>query len=78
MFDTSIEGKFQKTVTRTPLHLDSWTTCEEAEILYPSKLSLKYLQCIYVKDIESKHLVNSQLVALGIKHDVIVCPEKFE
>jgi len=78
MFDNSIEGKFQRTVTRTPHHLNSWTTCEQAEVLYPGKLPLKYLQCIYVKDIESKHLVNSQLAALGIKHEVIICPEKFE
>ncbi|OUS32024.1 hypothetical protein A9Q98_02405 [Thalassotalea sp. 42_200_T64] len=78
MFNNSIEGKFQKTISRTIEHKESWTTCEQAEILYPGKLSLDYLQSIYVKDIQSKHIVKSQLAALNLKHDVVVCPAKFK
>jgi hypothetical protein len=78
MFNDSIEGKFQRMVTRTANHKQSWTTCEQAEILYPGRLSLDYLQCIYVKDKESKYIVKAQLTALNLRRDVIVCPAKFE
>lgn len=77
MFSDSIEGKFQKTFTRTPTHQKSWTTCEQAEILYPNKLDIKYIQKIYVENDLEKFSVCAQLYSMNKKIEVIVKPEIF-
>lgn len=35
-------------VKRDPQILDSWTTCHQAEVLYPQSLSISYLMQVYV------------------------------
>ncbi len=77
MFAPSIEGKFQKTFNRTSTHLSSWTTCEQAEILYPNSVPLRYLQKIYVRDVGSRRAVMAQLMALDKTFEVCIAPEKF-
>lgn len=77
MFAAQIVGKFQKQLSRSFEHLPFWTTCEQAEVLYPGILSLKYLKKIYVRDKTTKHSVSAQLGALGKSYEVCISPEKF-
>ncbi|AZP43924.1 DUF4433 domain-containing protein [Rahnella aquatilis] len=77
MFCDPIEGKFQKKIYRGPFHLSSWTTCEQAEILYPGRLALKHLIKVYVENFEDKSSIMAQLAALGLVLDVEICPNKF-
>jgi hypothetical protein len=78
MFAPSIEGYYQNMIVRKPTHLSSWTTCEQAEILYPNRLSLSYLQRIYVQDTMTKSAVMAQLAAVDKTFEVHVAPEKFK
>jgi hypothetical protein len=78
MFLASIEGKYQKIISRTLQHLSSWTTCEQAEILYPEGCPISYLLKIYVKNEDEKHSVKGILAALSKDCDVYVAPEKFK
>ncbi|EGQ8480538.1 DarT ssDNA thymidine ADP-ribosyltransferase family protein [Vibrio parahaemolyticus] len=77
MFANPIEGKFQKSFYRTPFHLPSWTTCEQAEVLYPGRLSLDCLIKVYVSSFEDKSSIMAQLAVLGLTLDVEVSPDKF-
>lgn len=77
MFNDSIEGKFQKRIIRTPSHLPSWTTCEQAEVLYPGRLDLNHLVKVYVSCYEDKASIMGQLAVLDLVLDVEVCPNKF-
>ncbi|NNN80889.1 DarT ssDNA thymidine ADP-ribosyltransferase family protein [Vibrio sp. 11-4(1)] len=79
MFADPVEGFYQNLFYRNEEHKDSWTTCEQAEVLYPDSLALDYLNHIYVKDEISKHGVKAQMSALNYKElSVIVAPEKFK
>lgn len=77
LFANPVEGLYQKLFYRNEGHKDSWTTCEQAEVLYPNILGLEYLNHVYVKDEASKHAVKAQMSALNRKLNVIVAPEKF-
>ncbi|MEZ2583097.1 MULTISPECIES: DarT ssDNA thymidine ADP-ribosyltransferase family protein [Enterobacteriaceae] len=77
MFRNSIIGKFQREIFRGPSHLTSWTTCEQAEILYPGRLTLEHLTKVYVSNFEDKASIMAQLAVLGLVLDVEVCPNKF-
>ncbi|KIF52740.1 DarT ssDNA thymidine ADP-ribosyltransferase family protein [Vibrio owensii] len=57
-----------------------WTTCQEAEVLYPKRLPLEYLQCIYVEDEETSDQVLTTLELLTERSDfnVIINPDKFK
>lgn len=77
MFASVIEGKFQASIARTSKHLPSWTTCEQAEVLYPGTCSTRYLMNIYVKNDSEKHIVKAMLAALEKNIDVVVKPEMF-
>lgn len=53
-------------------------TCEQAEVLYPEKLSLDYLNTVYVEE------VNQQDIVVGLLNDfnydgveVVLQPEKY-
>lgn len=78
MFASSIEGKRQKIFSRTEQHHSSWTTCEEAEVLYPDFLTLDFLLKIYVPDIDVKRIVIAQLSAFNADFEICVAPEKFK
>ncbi len=78
MFAPSIEGKFQKKFCRTTQHMPSWTTCEEAEVLFPEFLTLDYLQKIYVPNLDVKRIVIAQLSAFNSIYEICVAPEKFK
>lgn len=77
MFSNPITGKYQKKIYRGSSHIPSWTTCEQAEVLYPGKLSLTHLKKIYVSNFEDKASVMAQLTMLDLALNVEVCPNKF-
>lgn len=77
MFNDPVEGLRQKMFPRTRLHKDSWTTCEQAEILYPNELSLSYLNKIYVHSESDKHSVCAQMRLFNFSVPVEVSPNTF-
>ncbi|WP_033569611.1 DarT ssDNA thymidine ADP-ribosyltransferase family protein [Dickeya undicola] len=77
MFRNPIVGKYQREIFRGPSHLPSWTTCEQAEVLYPGRLALERLAKVYVSNFEDKASIMAQLAVLGLVLDVEVCPNKF-
>ncbi|SBS62864.1 DarT ssDNA thymidine ADP-ribosyltransferase family protein [Vibrio atlanticus] len=61
LFDTQVVGKRGRTKGREASLPKSWTTCEEAEVLYPNDIALKYLTKLYVRDENTFALVNAAL-----------------
>ncbi|MCE3026713.1 DarT ssDNA thymidine ADP-ribosyltransferase family protein [Salinicola sp. DM10] len=58
-----------------PLNLP---TCEQAEVLYPSKVSISYLRRIYVKEEEHCDLARGWLLEFGLPSvEVVISTEKF-
>lgn len=77
MFNNPIEGKFQAKFFRGDKHLSSWTTCEQAEVLYPEGLSLDYLNKIYVLNEDSKSCVKAQMSLYNKSIETVVEPSVF-
>ncbi|QBX36298.1 DUF4433 domain-containing protein [Brevundimonas sp. S30B] len=58
---------------------DHLTTCQQAEVLYPSRLSLASLRRIYVSEDEQSDMVKSMLRMLDRTDvEVVIRPKKFE
>ncbi|HDU4082764.1 TPA: DUF4433 domain-containing protein [Klebsiella aerogenes] len=54
------------------------TTCEQAEVLYPNPLDMKFLRSVYVQDQEQAASIHGTLRSFGFHSvNVIICPEKF-
>ncbi|WP_370557770.1 DarT ssDNA thymidine ADP-ribosyltransferase family protein [Edwardsiella tarda] len=54
------------------------TTCEQAEVLYPSTLDMKFLNRVYVTNEDQAASIYGTLRSLGFSNiDVIIKPEKF-
>jgi hypothetical protein len=79
-FADSVVSKGYKRVTRPDDFPTHWTTCQEAEVLYPKSLSLDLLQCIYVEDDETYDQVSTTLELLTGRSDyeVVINPDKFK
>jgi ssDNA thymidine ADP-ribosyltransferase DarT-like protein len=57
---------------------ENFTTCGQAEVLYPGELSVKHLRHIYVVRDEDADEVHAQLAMIGFQGvDVIVTADKF-
>jgi hypothetical protein len=57
---------------------DSFTTCGQAEVLYPSELPMKHLRRIYTVRDEDADEVHAQLSGIGFREvEVLVEPDKF-
>jgi hypothetical protein len=72
MFATEVEGLYQKVLQRTSDMPASWTTDDQAEVLYPAELSTSYLRDVYTATHEHADIVASQydmLVARGDASD---------
>jgi hypothetical protein len=61
MFNLTVLSKHGQPVERNSLTPSNLTTCEEAEVLYPKAIDLKYLNKLYVKDEETYVLVQAAL-----------------
>ena len=77
MFKDPIEGKFQQNIFRGDSHLPSWTTCEQAEVLYPDGLPFEYLNRIYVCNEETKPCVSAQMMLYNHSIEIVVAPGVF-
>ncbi|HIF9097324.1 TPA: DarT ssDNA thymidine ADP-ribosyltransferase family protein [Photobacterium damselae] len=79
-FADVVTSKNYKNIVRPGAFPRHWTTCQEAEVLYPKKLSLEFLQCIYVDDEETSDQVLTTIELLMGRSDfnVIINPDKFK
>ncbi|MCV4343460.1 DUF4433 domain-containing protein [Pseudomonas capsici] len=54
------------------------TTCEQAEVLYPGEVPIRYLKAIYVREGDHSDQVKAWLLDFHYTHvDVLISPEKF-
>ena len=71
-------GHYGSTKTRTSNMAEYFTTCDQAEVLYPTELSLDSLQRLYVATEEEQDEVYGVFSALNRKTvDVLVEPTRF-
>lgn len=78
LFQDLVQRKSGWTVSRRgrAAHL---TTCEQAEVLYPQRISLESLRRIYVQEGEHQDQVRGWLAEFGLRHvDVVINPVKFQ
>lgn len=55
------------------------TTCEQAEVLYPQRVSIEFLRRIYVHEGEHQDQARGWLAEFGLHHvDVVISPVKFQ
>ena len=64
-------------VTRDAACPPNQPTCEQAEVLYPGQVSLKFLQKLYVPDAHSAAALESQLELYSLQIEVTERPELF-
>ncbi|MFZ1010968.1 MAG: DarT ssDNA thymidine ADP-ribosyltransferase family protein [Candidatus Sulfotelmatobacter sp.] len=63
---------------RTTQLADNFTTCVQAEALYPGELSVEYLRRVYVETNEDQDEVYAQMHMVGVFGvDVIIDPKRF-
>lgn len=66
-------GYYGAVSTRRGGHPDHWPTNRQAEVLYPTKLALDHLQCIYVPGADHRALVHAWCEAFAQpEYDVVV------
>lgn len=78
LFQDLVQRKSGWTVSRRgrPAHL---TTCEQAEVLYPQRVSVESLRRIYVQEGEHQDQARGWLAEFGLRHiDVVINPAKFQ
>jgi hypothetical protein len=49
LFAQSVDGRYSSVHNRTEDMSDAWSTCDQAEALYPLEIPSSYLRCIYVR-----------------------------
>jgi len=77
MFVETITRWRGKTVSRNGRQ-QRLTTCEQAEVLYPNPLEMKFLRSVYVQNQEQAASIHGTLRSFGfLSVNVIICPEKF-
>lgn len=65
-------------VVRSDQLPDNFTTCQQAEVLYPGELSVEHLRRIYVTRDEDADEVHAQLAVVGTEGvEVVVDAERF-
>jgi hypothetical protein len=75
---TTTEYESGTTVARYPNMPTNFTTCEQAEVLYPGEVSTDFMQCIYVKEGDHQDEACGQLSAVDHPRvEVVVEPGKF-
>lgn len=60
MFADEVLGRYDTRHTRQPGTPKSWTTDVQAEVLYPGRLSTRFVTCVYVVSNDHADLVASQ------------------
>jgi hypothetical protein len=77
LFDPTIERWWNNTVQRPDGCPEEWTSCIQAEVLYPQEVPIHYLSRVYVENGDDQDEVYAQLHMLGKEHEVVVDPRRF-
>lgn len=78
LFADQVVGRYGTVIRRRAQMPSFYTTCEQAEVLYPCELSMEYLTKIYVATGEDHDEVKAQLAALRWRPvPVVIAPERF-
>jgi hypothetical protein len=78
MFAPRIVRWTGEVVTRPQVHPDSFTTCNQAEALYPGEIPLPFIQHIYAPSEDVADAIHGMYAALHMDPlPVQVSPEKF-
>ncbi|RDE07630.1 DarT ssDNA thymidine ADP-ribosyltransferase family protein [Pelagibacterium lacus] len=78
LFAARIARKPDWTVNRTGMRADNLTTCEQAEVLYPTRVPMEFLRKIYVRTGDDRDRVRGFVREFGYDEvDVTLDPEKF-
>lgn len=78
LFADEVAGRYGVTQKRGMKMPPQYTTCEQAELLYPGSVSTDFLRLIYVKTPDDQAEVSGQLYATGLRRiEVVVEPDKF-
>ncbi|CAB3791420.1 DarT ssDNA thymidine ADP-ribosyltransferase family protein [Paraburkholderia caffeinilytica] len=78
MFADEVPARYSQRIRRALTHPLGWTTCPQAEVLYPGAVSLEHLKAIYVRTEDEEHVVHAILAAVGEPNlPVILDPSKF-
>jgi len=78
LFAPVVNGRYSERLQRSLEMPASFTTCDQAEVLYPGELSIEYLRTIYVAAEEDGDDVTAQFSALNLSIvDIAVAPERF-
>jgi len=78
LFSPKVLGRYSKEIIRPTGLPDNLTTCPQAEVLYPGRLSTQFVRYIYVRCDADRNAVNAQIAALGVgPYEIIVAPEQF-
>lgn len=78
LFLPKVFGRYGVEIHRPVDHPDHWTTCPQAEVLYPGPLPARFIRNIYVRTDNDLNAVHAQIAALGVgPYTVTVAPDKF-
>jgi hypothetical protein len=69
--------EYPSVVTRPSNHPPNFTTCDQAEVLYPGGVSIEYLRAIYVPNTDLRARVLALAKLLKRQVNVVVRPEIF-
>jgi hypothetical protein len=79
MFAPTVLGYYSQECRRTVRMPDNLTTDEQAEVLYPQRLSTEYLRAVYVRDGDFQDQVHAHFGAVGHPDvEITVAPERFQ
>lgn len=77
LFADKVAGRYGKEHTRAG-KLDCWPTDRQAEVLYPHKLSCRYLRRIDVRSAETTDVLAGMLGGLNLEVPIRHAPEAFQ
>jgi hypothetical protein len=79
MFADEVRSRYGNPIRRPPGLPANLTTDEQAEVLYPERLSTEYLRTVYVRDEQFADQVHAHFGAVG--HPivpVVIAPDRFQ
>lgn len=79
LFDETVFGRYNKKIMRPKILEDRYTTCEQAEVLYPRWVPANFIRAIYVSSADDAYDIVGALAGLpaGPRPTVHVRPELF-
>lgn len=78
MFSPTVYGRYSAKLDRTPETPANFTTCLQAEVLYPNAIPFSYVRCIYFRDHD--HADAAKAIFAACSKQPVLCvidPSKF-